>query len=156
MPVMKFPPIDFNYLTVLGKLLTPNTNYFPSSTTQPAITATTKTDVLSTDQYHELALNFVVGVPTGTSPTLSISLLILDPVESANATPLTVALTATALTAAANIRAIITRDGILTVWINGTATTIGKVGVPMMWQVLLTLGGTTPSFPILATYEARQ
>jgi hypothetical protein len=156
MPVMKFPTLDFNYLTVLGKLLTPNTNYFPSNATQSAITATTKTDVLNTDQYHELALNFVVGSPTGTSPTLSISLLILDPVESANGTPLTVTLTATALTAAANVRAVITRDGTLTVWTNGTATTIGKVGVPMMWQVLLTLGGTTPSFPILATYEARQ
>jgi hypothetical protein len=156
MPVMKFPPLDFNYLTVNGKILTPNTNYFPSNTAQPAITATTKTDVLSTDQYHELALNFVVGTPTGTSPTLSISLLILDPVESANGTPLTIPLTATALTAAANIRAVITRDGTLTVWINGSATNIGKVGVPMIWQILLTVGGTTPSFPVLATYETRQ
>jgi hypothetical protein len=156
MPEMKFPSLDFNYLTVLGKLLTPNTNYFSSSTTQAAITATTKTDVLCTDQYHELTLNFVVGTPTGTSPTLSISLLILDPVESANGTPLTVTLTATALTAATNVRAVITRDGTLTVWINGTATTIGKVGVPMMWQILFTLGGTSPSFPVLATYETRQ
>lgn len=120
------------------------------------ITATGTTDFLTAAEFRELGINITVGTPTGTSPTLTITFNIYDPLLGSGTPIQTITITATALTAAALVRFSI-KNGIASVSIGNTITNLGQVGsLPMLWTVTFTVGGTTPSFPVSATYEMRR
>lgn len=140
-----------HYLTYLRKWLTAATTNYASAHIAGDQTATFLSDVIKIPWLRELILNFNIGAPGGTSPTLSIALLIYDMMEGN--TILTLTLTATDLAAAATVRFVATPTG-STVWINGTATALGLSGVPRFFQVQFTIGGTSPTWPIAAVYEA--
>lgn len=145
---------EFDYITVGGNAVTPNTTIYPGGNITGPLTSTTTSDNMSFDDFDELAMNFVVTAVSGTSPTLTVKLVCLDPMESGITPPLTLTLNSSAITAASTMRFII-KDGVATVWINGSATSLGNMNLPMVLQVQFAIGGTSPSFSVVATYEAR-
>lgn len=156
-------PQQMHYLTVAGKFITPNTTVAGSQITG-ALTATTATDWVSTPNHHELVVNVTVQSVSGTTPTLDVYFDVLDPIESNNRNvvsgerpPLvSVKLDPTQITSAPTTLRAIIAHGSLTVWENNVATVVGNMNVPWRWQVRFVVGGTTPSFGVIATYEARE
>ena len=88
----------------------------------------------------------------------------LDPVEPQNVNVnsserppvLELKLNSTAITTAPTTIRFIIVNGVATVWINGTSTALGNVNVPYIWQVRFAITGTSPSFSVVGTYEARE
>lgn len=156
----KLDLFEFDFLMYDRKAITPNDQFFDpylsgGNAILTAITSSILSDYVAADEYSEVAVNINVGTPSGTSPTLTITFIFLDPINMSTKI-LTLTLTATALTAAALVRFVI-KDGVATVWINGSATNLGTVGpVPMAFRVGFTVGGTSPSWPVEATYELRR
>jgi hypothetical protein len=162
---LKYPfPQRFHYLTVLGKYLTPNTTIVASGASTGALTASTVCDYVQTPNHKELAVNLTIKAVSGTSPALTVYFDILDPIEpqnvnvnSAEQPPvLELKLNSTAISAAPTTIRLVIANGVATVWINGTATVLGNMNVPYIWQVRFVISGTTPSFSITGTYEARE
>jgi hypothetical protein len=162
---LKYPfPQRFHYLTVLGKYLTPNTTIVASGANTGALTASTVCDYVQTPNHKELAVNLTIKAVSGTSPALTVYFDALDPVEpqnvnvnSAEQPPvLELKLNSTAISAAPTTIRLVIANGTATVWINGTATVLGNMNVPYIWQVRFVISGTSPSFSITGTYEARE
>jgi hypothetical protein len=164
---MKFneiPPFRVHYLTINGKYVTPNAlPGYSSSVITGALTGTTATDPVVTQSQKELAINITVQSVSGTSPTLDVYLDVLDPIEPQNSnlvagqnTPVaSVDLDSSQITSAqSNMRAVIA-NGQLMVWQGNSATNLGAFNVPMRWQLRFVIGGLSPSFGIIATFEAR-
>jgi hypothetical protein len=153
----------FHYLTVLGKYLTPNTTIVASGASTGPLTASTVCDYVQTPNHKELAVSLTIQAVSGTSPALTAYLDILDPIEPQNVNVnaaerspvLELKLNATAISAAATIRLVIA-NGVATAWVNNTATVLGNANVPYIWQVRFAISGTTPSFSVVGTYEARE
>jgi hypothetical protein len=168
-----------HYLTINGKYVTPNTNgLFPSSAiTGPLSPGTNLTDWKATPSVDELAINLTIqALASGAS--FAASLLVLDPIEpsnnisfSGNPPLATIPLTppeSPISSAPSTIRLTISRDGTMTIWINGLPTNtlssqesgsspygqVGNFPVPYKWQLNLTVSGGSAS--IIATFEARQ
>lgn len=162
---VEFPSTYLQYLTTGGLYITPNVvSGYSSSVITGALTATTVTDPVALQNAKELAINITVQSEAGTTPTLDIYLDVLDPVEPQNKNAVStqnnpvvsVKLDSTQITTTlVNLRAIIA-NGQLVVWEGNTATNLGAFNVPMKWQVRFVIGGTSPSYGIIATYEARQ
>jgi hypothetical protein len=157
-------PQRFHYLTVIGKFLTPNTVIAGGKITS-SLTGNTVCDYVQTPNHKELVINLTITAVSGTSPALTAYLDILDPIEpqnvNANASEqppvLELKLNSTAISAAPTTIRLVIGYGVATVWINGTATVLGNVTVPYIWQVRFAISGTsTPSFSIVGTYEARE
>lgn len=162
---VEFPSTYLQYLTTGSLYITPNVvSGYSSSVITGALTATTVTDPVALQNAKELAINITVQSEAGTTPTLDIYLDVLDPVEPQNKNAVStqnnpvvsVKLDSTQITTTlVNLRAIIA-NGQLVVWEGNTATNLGAFNVPMKWQVRFVIGGTSPSYGIIATYEARQ
>jgi len=160
-------PFRFDYLTVNGKYLTPfgvinNT----SAAIVSSLTASQLLDFIATDDFTELAINLTIHSVSGTFATgqgLTVHFYVLDPLEPSNPSSVNFSkqpvidliLNSTPITTVGTLRFVISKSGQATVWINGTATSLGTLTVPMMWQLYLVISGTTPSFSIIGTYEAR-
>jgi len=162
---LKYPfPQKFHYLTVLGKYLTPNTTIVASGANTGSLTANTVCDYVQTPNHKELAVNLTIQAVSGTSPSLTAYFDVLDPVEpqnvnvnSAERPPvLEFTLNSTAITTAPTTIRLVIVNGVATVWINGASTVLGYMNVPYIWQVRFAISGTTPSFSIVGTYEARE
>jgi hypothetical protein len=146
------------YLTVNGKYLTPNTTVFPSSVITGPLGTNTLTDWRSTPGIREIAINLTVQEGAG---SLSVSLLILDPIESSNGissqgnpplATLPIVSNSAPISGSAVVRFTITRSGDATAWVNNTPTSLGSFQVPFKWQILLNVSG---NFSIIGTYEGR-
>jgi hypothetical protein len=154
----------FHYLTVSGKFLTPNATIAQSTNviTGP-INASTVCDWISTPNLKELVVNLTIQEVTGISPAVEIFLDVLDPVESnnyyannsQNLPLMSLNLNSSPISTVTNIRAIIS-NGQLTIWQANKATVLGYLNVPFKWQIRFSLSGTSPSFSIIGTYEARE
>jgi hypothetical protein len=150
----------FHYLTASGKYITPNNSIANPNTITGALTTTTIADWISTPNHRELALNFTIQAGSG---TLDIYLDVLDPIESQNKNysatqnpPLTsLQLDPTQIAGAQTLRVVIA-NGVATALEGSSATVLRNFNVPFKWQVRLVIGGSTPSFSITATYEARE
>ena len=165
---LKYPfPQRFHYLTVLGKYLTPNTTIVASGANTGPLTANTVCDFVQTPNHKELAVNLTIQAVSGTFSTgqgLTAYFDVLDPVEPQNVNVnsserppvLELKLNSTAITTAPTTIRLIIASGVATVWINGASTALGNVNVPYIWQVRFTITGTSPSFSIVGTYEARE
>jgi hypothetical protein len=148
------PDSIIDYLTVTGKKLTPNNTIVESGLNSGALMTTTLTDWVSTDDYKELTLKFIISTVGGTSPTLTINFLTLDPVEGQTA--LTLKLNNTAISTSNHQIILVIANGIAATWIDGVATVLGNFAVPTLWQIQFVIGGISPSFAIESTYEARK
>jgi hypothetical protein len=148
--------VSFSYLSINGNALTFDTAVEPKSAITGPITSSGYTDRMNSRNSKELAVNFTVANVSGTSPTLALYFLVLDPMEPSNGTtgvpppPLPPAVVTLPLTgsggvtsAPTTIRLVIT-NGQAAVWVNGTATDLGAMNVPMVWQVELVVGGSNP------------
>jgi hypothetical protein len=153
----------FHYLSVAGKFLTANTTVVTSPTViTGALASSTITDWVSTPNHRELAINFTVQSVSGVSPTLSIFLDVLDPIEANNGnfnsgqnpSLVSILLNASQITAVSCLRVVLA-NGQLTVWQQNASKVLGNFSVPFKWQIRLVIGGTSPSFSIVGTYEAR-
>ncbi len=153
---------EFTYLSINGNAITYDTNITESNT--GPITASVFTDRVASRNAKELALNFTIASVSGTSPTLAIEFLMLDVMEPSNGTtgipptplpPAVVTLTIDSKITTASTARFVISNGQGIIWKNNVATTIGPMNVPMLWQVRLKVGGTTPSFSIIATLEER-
>lgn len=160
------PTFRVHYLTYKSKLITSSFMMAIANTnvTTGNLTVTTISDPITLVEQKELAINVTVQSISGTTPTLDVYLDVLDPIESqnknvysfANNPVVSVKLDPTQITTTpVNLRAIIA-NGQLVVWEGNTATNLGAFNVPMKWQVRFVIGGTSPSYGIIATYEARQ
>jgi len=166
---IKYPfPQKFHYLTVLGKYLTPNIAIvMTSSVNTGPLTANTVCDYVQTPNHKELAVNLTIQAVSGTFSTgqgLTAYFDVLDPVEPQNVNVnsserppvLELNLNSTAITTAPTTIRLIIANGVATVWINNASTALGNVNVPYIWQVRFAITGTSPSFSIVGTYEARE
>ncbi|HTT35101.1 MAG TPA: hypothetical protein VMH78_04455 [Thermoplasmata archaeon] len=165
---MRIEQSDFaiNYLAVAGKYLTNSGAVATGASATGPVGASVLTDWIKAMGYRELAVNLTVGAPTGSSPTLSLKFLVLDPIESSNGVStgntnppvVTLPLTPAALTGAAHLRLVIA-GGTATVWVNDVPTTLGALDVPSAWQLQLTVGGSYGSgqgWGVIGTYELRR
>lgn len=147
-----------HYLTINGKYLTPNNSVFPTSAVTGPISTNTLTDWRSTPGIKELAINLTIQEGSG---SLSINLLILDPIESSNGitssgnpplVSLPIVKSSTPLTESAVVRFTISRSGEVMAWVNSNSTPLGSFPVPFKWQLQFNVNG---SFGIIGTYEGR-
>ncbi len=146
---------EVDYLTVLGRALTPNDVIYPAASITGPIRATTTTDWKGQPNFKELALNFKIG-KEGTSRIsggLVINFLVIDPIEGEIIQSL--AINSTPIAGPATVRFFIA-NGSATAWVNGVETSLGSMNVPSKWQVQLVLSGSNPFFPIEGTYEAKE
>jgi len=165
---IKYPfPQRFHYLTVLGKYLTPNTTIVASGANTGPLTANTVCDFVQTPNHKELAVNLTIQAVSGTFSTgqgLTAYFDVLDPIEPQNVNVnsserppvLELTLNSTAITTAPTTIRFIIVNGVATVWINNASTNLGYMNVPYIWQVRFAITGTSPSFSIVGTYEARE
>ena len=163
-------PFELEYLRVLNGPLAiggnPVSSVLPSGT--GALTATKYSDMCFTDEFAELAINFTITAVAGTFASgqgLILKLHVLDSAfpsdnvaVSGNAfsPPLIIVLNSTAITAATGIRVVITRSGTIGIWIGNTFTSLGTLNVPQLWLIEFNISGTSPSFTIQTSYEARR
>jgi hypothetical protein len=168
---MKIRPDDdsmFNYLSVKGKAITYTTNLVgPGNPITGPVTASVFTDRAASRDAKELALNFTIAAVSGTKPTLEVDFLVLDPMEPSNGVtgippiPLPPAVVDLALSGgkpisdSTTLRFVIA-NGQAVVWNGGESQVLGQMNVPMVWQVRLTVGGASPSFSLIASYEQRK
>ena len=147
-----------HYLTIYGKYLTPNSTVFPSTTITGVLDSSTLTDWRATPEIRELSINLTVQQASG---SLSINLLILDPIESSNGITssgnppilsIPIVPDSNPITNNAVVRLTISRGGQATAWVNNTATLLGALPVPFKWQLQFNISG---SFGIIGTYEGR-
>jgi hypothetical protein len=162
---IKYPfPQRVHYLTVLGNWLTPNTKILINGGNTGPLTASTACDFVQTPNHKELAVNLTIQAVSGTSPALTVYFDALDPIEPQNVNVnsteqppvLELKLNSTAISAAPTTIRLVIANGVATVWINGTSTVLGNMNVPYIWQVRFVISGTSPSFSITGTYEARE
>jgi|GEM_PF-899596 hypothetical protein len=157
---------EFSYLSINGAALTYDQNvvgeiYGP-------IKSSTFTDRIASRDANELALNFTIAQVGGTSPTLSINFLVLDVMEPSNGTTgvppsplpppvlsIPIAQGSSQISSPSTVRFVIS-NGQAIVWINNTSTNLGPMNVPMLWQVQFTVGGSSPSFSVIGTFEERK
>jgi hypothetical protein len=160
-------PQRIHYLTVLGHYLTPNTTIVSSGANTGPLTANTVCDFVQTPNHKELAVNLTIQAVSGTFSTgqgLTAYFDMLDPVEPQNVNVnsserppvLELKLNSTAITTAPTTIRFIIANGVATVWINNASTALGNVNVPYIWQVRFAITGSSPSFSIVGTYEARE
>ena len=166
---LKYPfPQKFHYLTVLGKYLTPNIAIvMTSSVNTGPLTANTVCDYVQTPNHKELAVNLTIQAVSGTFSTgqgLTAYFDVLDPVEPQNVNVnsserppvLELKLNSTTITTAPTTIRLVIANGVATVWVNNASANLGNVNVPYIWQVRFAITGTSPSFSIVGTYEARE
>ncbi|MEM3958603.1 MAG: hypothetical protein QXO47_10440 [Thermoproteota archaeon] len=162
--IRTLPNFRIHYLSYFDQYITPNVlNGASGNFITGALTATTVSDPVVLVEPRELALNFTVQSVSGTSPTLDIYLDILDPVQPQNKNVtstenpplLSLKLDPTQITGAQTLRVVIAY-GTATAWEGGTATVLGNLNVPVRFQVRFVIGGTSPSFGVIATFEARE
>lgn len=150
-----------HYLTINGKYLTANSSVFPSKAIVGSLPAGDNlTDWKITPGLNELAINITVQA-LGSGASLSLNLLVLDPIESSNGTgganntnpPLvTIPIGSKISAAPSTLRVTISRDGTMTLW-NPTPTSIGNLPVPFKWQLSLVVTGG--SVALVGTFEGR-
>lgn len=159
-----------HYLTSGYLSVTPNTTVVGSAAITGPLAGNTLCDwVQVTKECKELRAYLTLQALSGTSPTVTFYFYVLDPIEPSNndalwgltqtpsnPAPLKLTLNATALTAPGTVVLAITRDGTATAWVNGVATVLGHIGVPVAWQVGIAVGGTGPSASVIGTWEARK
>lgn len=151
-PIASLPDHKFGYLTNSLKAITPN-NTASGEQTGP-LTTNTKSEFVETDDCHELVVNFTISTVLGTNPTLTIKLNTFDPMEGTAQSTLT--LNATAITTSSHIIKLIIANGNATLWMDGNANPLGGFSVPSLWGVEFDIGGTSSSYSITATFEARR
>jgi hypothetical protein len=165
---LKYPfPQKFHYLTVLGKYLTSTNIIATSGTFTGPLKTNTVCDYVYTPNHKELAINLTIVSVSGTSPTLTAYFDALDPIEPQNVNinsterppVLELKFNSTAITGATRSRLVIA-NGVATAWISNasttTSTTLGNMNVPYIWQIRFAISGTSPSYSITGTYEARE
>jgi hypothetical protein len=154
------------YLSINGKAVTYDTT-ITSAITGP-IADTVFTDRIASRNTKELTLNFTVAKASGSSPTLAINFLVLDGMEPSNGvtgvppSPLPPPLVSLVLvggknsiTSAPTTVHFVISNGHAVIWINGKEKSLGRINVPMLWQVYFQVGGTVPSFSVIGTFEER-
>jgi hypothetical protein len=161
-----FRKSTIDYLGIGNALLTPNSPP-PGGTgiTTGLITATSLLNWLKFAAAKELIINFTVQSVAGTNPTLQFQFFVLDPIESSNgistSNPPLISLTlnqSAFATAPHTVRLVINDQG-ATVWIDGTAVSLGIMGVPSAWQLNLVVGGTYAGgqgWGVVGTYEVKR
>jgi hypothetical protein len=168
MPEIKYTTPLVHYLTINGRVLTPNTTVFPSSLITGMLhSGTVLTDWKATPNICELSINLTVQ-SLGIGASLTPSLLVLDPIESANgmgafhpgsntAVAIVQFLSTPLSSSPSTLRFTISRSGAVTLWefSGGKSTTIilpGNMPVPFKWQMQFNVNGTVG---LIATYEGR-
>jgi hypothetical protein len=140
----------FGYIPIGGLALTVSSPVLgPAKVTGP-LKGSVNTDLLSFEDAKQINVNLSVTALTS-GASLKVTLIVLDPLEPTNVMA-TVPLVSPPISSPTNVRLVLTELQAQAI-VGGVPTALPFYGIPLVFQLALTVGGVSPTLAVVGTYE---